>query len=189
MLVTTGGGGALLTSDEALAARARHLTTTAKNDRVEFSHDAVGYNYRLTNVAAALGVAQLEQLDAHVLHKRATARAYGDALKEADLQLHPEPARCTSIFWMYTVLCRAPARPSIDRLIARGIQARPLWIPLHRLPAFDSRAHVVGADVANRLYAHALSLPCSVGISDEEIERVSAALLEILATAAQPAAR
>lgn len=172
-IITTGGGGALLTDDAELAARARHLTTTAKADKIEFYHDEVGYNYRLSNLAAAVGTAQLEQLDGFVEIKRAIAARYATGL--ADLpgtQPHPEPAHCRSTFWMYSAQLDRPARPVIDRLNAAGIMSRPIWMPLPRLPAFQGCHCISEMPETERLYRHGISLPCSTGLDAASQDRV-----------------
>jgi perosamine synthetase len=176
-IVTTGSGGAIFSEDPVLAARARHLTTTAKADKIEFFHDEVGYNYRLTNVSAALGVAQLEKLTEYVETKRNIARRYATLFAGCDaIHIHPEPAGCQSTFWMYTVRLNRQARPLIDRLIERGIMARPIWVPLHRLPVFKN-VFDVGSTVADDLYTQAISLPCSVSLSENELATVAGQLI------------
>src|SRR5213078_4180342 len=137
-IITTGGGGMILTDDEALARRARSLTTQARDPGPEWIHREVGFNYRLTNLHAALGVAQLEQLDAFVERKRATARAYSRAL-EALKGVTPleEAPWAESSYWMYSVLLDdswGDVRALIRRGNADGIQLRPLWRPLHMQP-------------------------------------------------------
>jgi perosamine synthetase len=178
-IITTGGGGAMFTDDPAVAARAKHLTTTAKADKIEFYHDEVGYNYRLTNIAAALGVAQLEKLDEYVEIKRGIAARYAEGLKGcAGVTVQPEPRDCRSIFWMYSVTLAAGSRPVMRRLNEQGIMARPIWAPMHRLPAFSGHCHVVKAVEAERFYEQGLSLPCSVGLTEADQRRVIAAVRE-----------
>jgi perosamine synthetase len=182
-IITTGGGGAMFTDDPALAARAKHLTTTAKADKIEFFHDEVGYNYRLTNIAAALGVAQLERLDEYVDLKRGTAALYAELFRGSPAtHVHPEPQQCRSTFWMYSVLLDRPARPVINSLNAKGIMSRPIWVPIHRLPAFREGAFCVGATMAEELYTRGLSLPCSVDISGDQVREVAGSLLGLLAS-------
>jgi len=179
--ITTGGGGAILSNDAAAAARAKHLTTTAKTDPLEFFHDEVGYNYRMTNLAAALGVAQLERLDGHVEYKRQVASRYHRAF-EADgrIRVHPESAHARSIFWLYTVMLDRPSLPIVKALNEAGVGARPVWTPIHRLPAFAGHCHVQGVEFTERLHRHALSLPCSVGIADADVATVAAELKRLL---------
>lgn len=188
-IITGGGGGMVLTHDEALAQRARHLTTQARQAGAEFIHDAVGFNYRLTNLQAALAVAQLEQIDRFVAAKRETAAAYGAALPAlGGVEPLGEAPWASSSFWMYSVLLDPAIYGGVAGLIAtaarEGIQLRPLWYPLHRQPAFaGSQAYRI--EVADRLHAQGVSLPCSVGITAEERERV----VEFLARARQSSQR
>lgn len=180
-IITTGGGGAIFAEDPALAARAKHLTTTAKADKIEFFHDEVGYNYRLTNIAAALGVAQLEKLDEYVEIKRGIAARYAAGFKDcAGVTVHPEPQHCRSIFWMYSVTLAAGSRPVMRRLNEQGIMARPIWVPMHRLPAFSGHCHVVKASEAERFYECGLSLPCSVSLTEADQQRVILALRQAI---------
>jgi perosamine synthetase len=183
-IITTGAGGMVLTRDEATAARVRRLTTQARGDAIEFVHDEIGFNYRLSNLHAALGVAQLEQLDSFVEDKRATAAFYQQALGRVDgVRPFVETGWARSTYWMASILLderRCPDVPALIRgLNAGGIQARPLWRPLHLQPAF--RAEPAGpVPVAERLYARGLSLPCSVGITPEERQDVVDAVVQQL---------
>lgn len=180
-IITTGGGGALLTDDAGLAAKARHLSTTAKAGGVEFFHDSVGYNYRLTNMAAALGVAQLEQLEQHVEAKRAIALRYQNGLsRRTELFLHPEPLHCRSTFWMYTVRIKGPARPLIDDLNRRGVMSRPIWNPLPSLPVYRDCYSHRGVEIAHAFCREALSLPCSVGLTPAEQDQAVRFLCSLL---------
>lgn len=179
-IATTGGGGALLFNDDHLARRAAHLTTTAKTDAIEFFHDEVGYNYRLSNVAAAIGVGQLEMLSELTSAKRAIAERYQSELAAEPVVLHPEPVDCTSTFWLYTILVNGSSRPVIRHLIDHGVSTRPLWTPIHQLPAFANHCYVYHCDVSDDLHTRALSLPSSVGLSradqDEVITKVRSAV-------------
>jgi perosamine synthetase len=183
-IITTGAGGMVLSRDEATAARVRRLTTQARGDAIEFVHDEIGFNYRLSNLHAALGVAQLEQLDAFVEDKRATAAFYRGALGRVDgVRPFAEAPWARSTYWMASVLLdeqRCADVPALIRdLNAAGIQARPLWRPLHLQPAFRAAQRGETA-VAERLHARGLSLPCSVGITPEERQDVVDALVRRL---------
>jgi perosamine synthetase len=181
-IVTTGGGGALFTHNEELAVRAKHLSTTAKADPIDFYHDAIGYNYRLTNLSAALGVGQLEMLDEYVACKRAIASRYSEALGDSPqiLQIHPEPSDCRSIFWMFTVRLDRAARPLVDALAKSGVVSRPLWHPLHELPAMSDSAKWGSLADSLELCCSAISLPCSVNLNSSDQERVVAVLKKSL---------
>lgn len=176
-LITTGAGGMLVTNDDALARRARHLTTQAKSDPLEYIHDVVGYNYRLANVLAALGVAQMEHLNEYVDAKRRIAARYARALAAVPgITPMREATWARSAFWMYTVLVDEreygmDSRALLRALAARRVQCRPLWQPLHLSPA-QRGAHHEDCSVAERLNRDALSLPCSVGLSPDEQEWV-----------------
>ncbi len=176
-LVTTGGGGMFVTDDPAAADRARYLTTQAKDDPIEYVHGAVGYNYRLTNVAGALGVAQMEVLDDYIEVKRRIAAVYDAAF--ADLPgVSPlrAPDHGFSTSWMYTVRID-PSRFGLDSrellkaLEGLEIQTRPLWQPIHLSPAHRADAPA-DCPVSEMLYREALSLPCSVGLPEEDQQRV-----------------
>ena len=181
-IVTTGGGGALFSHDEATAKHAKHLSTTAKADAVEFYHDELGYNYRLTNVSAALGVGQLELLEDYVNRKRAVAATYDSAFKNIPriVQTHPEPEYCRSSFWMYTVQLDRPARPVVDALGKSNIIARPLWRPMYELPAMQGSASWGKLPVTAICCANSISLPCSVDLTAEDQARVIETLIGCL---------
>jgi perosamine synthetase len=180
-IVTTGGGGMIVTDRADWAERARYLSTQAKDDRVEYVHGAIGYNYRLTNVLAAIGVAQLEHLDRFVQAKRRIAAAYNEALARVPgLQPMTEAPWAFSTFWLYTLSIDAgvygeDSRSVLRRLAGLGIQTRPLWEPLHRSRPHRS-ADGGSAAIAEALFRDALSLPCSVGLSAVDQERVIASL-------------
>lgn len=171
-IITTGGGGMIVTDDEAWATIARYLTTQAKDDPIEYEHHRIGYNYRLTNVAAAMGVAQFERLAAYVEAKRRIAHKYAMALSALPgIEGMREAPWARSSYWMYTVLIDRDAfgmtsRALLHALAERGIQTRPLWQPMHCSLAHAGSYAVDGA-VAERLYRDGLSLPCSVGLSDQ----------------------
>lgn len=183
-LITTGGGGMVVTRDEAVARRVRHLTTQAKMSRDEYQHDEVGFNYRLTNVQAAIGVAQAERLPAYIAAKRRSAAIYDSAFANmAGVSPMPRPAHSESVAWLYTVEISGDttgARDLQTYLASRGIETRPLWEPMHM-----SRAHrgaqALGGDVAAALYRNCLSLPSSVGLTDAQRAAVVEAIRTYLA--------
>jgi perosamine synthetase len=180
-LITTGGGGMLVTDREDWGARAKYLTTQAKDDPIEFIHGAIGYNYRLTNLQAALGCAQMERMDEHVAAKRRIAARYADGLADIPgITPMAEAPWAFSAYWMYTILVD-PARFGIDsRALLRcldqaRIQSRPLWQPAHLSPS-QRGAPRAECPVAERLNRESLSLPCSVGLADADQDRVIAAI-------------
>ena len=182
-IITTGGGGMIVTDNEAWARRARYLTTQAKDDPVEYIHNEIGYNYRLTNIQAAIGCAQMEQLDEYIAAKRRIAATYTEALSDLPgITPMPEAAWAFSIFWMYSVLVDeakygTDSRALMHRLSKAGIEARPLWEPLHCSSAHnDCRSYEI--ETAERIQKQALSLPSSVSLSAAEQYRVIQAIVK-----------
>ena len=176
-VVTTGGGGVILTNNEKLAVRAKHLTTQAKQDSLEYVHDEIGYNYRMNNIAAAIGVAQMEQLDSFIDKKRQIASTYSKGLQDLlDCSLMEEAKYAFSTFWLYTLLVSNSIAQNDSRKVIRelqefGIQSRPLWCPAHRQKMYRDCVYY-GADCADRIYALGVQLPSSVGLQIEEQEYV-----------------
>jgi perosamine synthetase len=166
--VTTGGGGAILTNDEALGALAKHLTTTAKQPhRWAFNHDMVGYNYRMPNINAALGCAQLEQLPGFLEAKRALAMRYVETFREVrGVRVFTEPPECRSNYWL-NVLLLDPSHESrrdavLEATNAAGITTRPAWTLMHRLPMFAS-APRMDLCTAESIERRLINLPSGVG--------------------------
>ncbi len=185
-LMTTGGGGMLVTDDPALARRARYLSTTAKDEPREGVHGAIGYNYRLTNLQAAMGCAQLDRLDYLLGAKRRIAAHYGEALVGLPgIGVMPEAEWAESAFWLYSIRVDREAaglgsRALRDRLARAGIESRCFWQPLHLSPA-HAGAPCLGGAVAERLHREILSLPCSCGLTPDDQDRVIAAIKAALA--------
>jgi perosamine synthetase len=185
-LITTGGGGMVVTSDRTLAQRCKYLSTQAKDDPVEYVHGAIGYNYRLTNISAALGCAQMERIDEHISAKRRIAAAYSSALSQiGGLSPLREAPWAQSIFWLTTVRVDRErygldSRDLMHALQSREISSRPLWQPLHLSPAHvaASSHNPLPCPVAERVAEQALSLPSSVGLTTEMQSRVITALGE-----------
>ena len=184
-LITTGGGGMIVTNNAEWAARARYLTTQAKDDPIEYVHHAVGYNYRLTNLLAALGCAQMEEIDAYIAAKREIAKRYQDSLAALPgVQLPQEAEWAFSTFWMYTILVNPKeigitSRQLLKELATRKIQTRPLWQPIHCSPAHDPTGSP-SCPVSERLYQQAISLPCSVGLTQPSQDRVVETVTRLL---------
>ena len=180
-IITTGGGGMITTDDEALARRAKHLTTQARLPGVEYWHDEVGYNYRLTNMAAALGVAQLECLPNFLECKRLIARRYDEALTGlAGFVPAPKTSWACPTNWLYSIQVdseRAGCTRDevIKQLAEAGIEARPIWTPMHLMPMYREATRL-GGNIAVDLFARGMSLPSSVSLSPEAQARVIEAL-------------
>ncbi len=142
--ITTGGGGAVLTNDDELAQRARHLTTTGKVTHIwEYFHDCIAYNYRLPNINAALGCAQLEQLGDIIMKKRVLASRYQHEFRQVgDLEFFTEMKGVKSNYWLNAVMLKEPDMEKrnrlLDKLNADGIMVRPIWDLMNRLPMYQS---------------------------------------------------
>lgn len=169
-LITTGGGGMILAGEE-LAQRAKHLTTTAKRHHTyEYVHDELGYNYRMPNLNAALGCAQLEQIEAFIVEKRQLAFEYAACLKDSEFQLVTEPEGCRSNYWLNAVICENLRQR--DELLnvtnGQGVMTRPIWQLMNRLPMY---AHVPTGDLSNArwLVERVVNLPSSVSSPMGEI--------------------
>jgi perosamine synthetase len=169
-VVTTGGGGAVLTNDAALGSRAKHLTTTARvPHRWNFIHDEVGFNYRLPNLNAALGCAQLERLPDMITRKRALAARYAAAFAGVPgLRFLREPPGTTSNYWLNAVALDAGDLTVRDELLAKlndaGYMSRPVWTLMHRLPMYAACPRDE-LPVAERLEACVVNLPSSPTLS------------------------
>ncbi|HTS19117.1 MAG TPA: LegC family aminotransferase [Verrucomicrobiae bacterium] len=176
-IITTGGGGMILTNDRADAERAKYLTTQAKDDEVRFVHNDVGYNYRLTNVQAAIGVAQLEQLPRYLEIKRTNYSAYKQTIDRIPgLHLAEGPAYASNNHWMYAMqIDRAIYGSDREQLMAKlaghKIQTRPLW-QLNHLQHPHANCQHYRIERAQHLLDVTLNLPCSVDLTPSQIERV-----------------
>lgn len=164
--ITTGGGGAILTNEAELAHRAKHLTTTAKvPHQWAFEHDEVGYNYRLPNLNAALGCAQLEQLPNFLAAKRRLYESYRDAFANVpNVRLMGEPEGCRSNYWLQTLLLDESVADQRDALLQAtndaGLMTRPVWNLMHRLNPFQGCPHTP-LPVAESLEGRVINLPSS----------------------------
>lgn len=171
-IITTGAGGMIITDDKEIAGKARYLTTQAKDDPIEYIHNEIGYNYRMPNLLAAFGVAQLEKINEFIEKKRKIAKSYNEAFKEFNYIKTPKEAPNTyNTFWLYTI--RIEKNNKIDRfylmkeLEKKKIQTRPLWQPMHLLKIFKS-CFSVDCKNAEEWKEKAISLPCSVALKDKE---------------------
>ena len=172
-IVTTGGGGAIVTNDPVMARRAKHLTTTAKRPHPwAFGHDEIGYNYRMPNLNAALGCAQIEQLDGFIVRKRRLAEAYSKAFAGmAGGSFVREPDGSQSIYWLNAILLDEGNAGQRDVLLQAlkdaDLHCRPAWTPMHRLPMFRDcpRADV---SVAENIEARLINLPSSPRLAPDQ---------------------
>lgn len=172
-IITTGGGGMIITDDESLAKRAKHLSTQAKADANEYYHDEIAYNYRLVNVLAAMGVAQMEQLPGFIEKKQYISSFYNNSFKNIPgitPQKINDEVDCNR--WLYTI--KVPRQKELRKFLREnGVDARPFWVPMNRLPAFSNKIFYTERDVSFAVYNDCLSLPCSTHITDEQLQQVA----------------
>ena len=176
-IITTSGGGALVTDNGEWADRARFLATQARDPAPHYQHSEIGYNYRMSNLLAALGRSQLADLDRRVQTRRAHNAAYRDALGDIPgIEFMPEATGCRSTFWL-TCLTIDPGVSGTDREAVRlhletlDIESRPVWKPMHLQPVFE-RFEVYGGDVSARLFEQGLCLPSGSSLMDDDRARV-----------------
>jgi perosamine synthetase len=172
-IITTGGGGVIVTDDEELAKKAKHLTTQAKSDPFEYVHDEVGYNFRLVNVLAAMGVAQMELLPSFVQRKKEIDALYkkelhgiGDIIFQ-DVHVDVNP-NC----WLFTIMTEKQ-KEVLSVLNENKMQSRPFWVPMNKLRMFKDDIYYNQDDKSDYIYQRCLSIPCSTYISDEEVKAVA----------------
>ena len=173
-IVTTGGGGAILTNDDALATAAKHLTTTAKRPHAwAYDHDRVGFNYRMPNINAAMGCAQLERLEDMLERKRVLAERYRQAfVGMPGIGVFSEPADCRSNFWLNTLVLEGADAALRDAILeesgAAGLMCRPAWTPMHRLPMYEDCPRM-DLGVAEDLYERIINVPSSPALANAEL--------------------
>ncbi|GER94588.1 aminotransferase DegT [hot springs metagenome] len=169
-IITTGGGGMVVTNDKRLSERIRHLCTQAKKDPLEYYHNEIGYNYRLTNIQAAMGVAQLERIQEFVNIKRKNASIYSDLLSEIkDVKFLWENKQVKSNFWFYTIkVAKRHKKKLIKYLLSRNIQVRPVWKLIHTLPMYKN-SQTYRIENAVKAYETCINLPCSVNLTSRDI--------------------
>lgn len=186
-IVTTGEGGMVVFADSAKAERARRLRDHGMNPAKRYWHDEIGFNYRMTNMQAAIGVAQMERIESFIQGKLALAERYREGLSGiAGIVLPVERAEVLNTYWSYSILLSdCPSMEERDRVIARlarlGIGTRPLFYPLHSMPAFRAFAGNRDFSVTDHLSARGLSLPSAVTLADREVDFVCQSLGSLLA--------
>ncbi|MEO6539029.1 MAG: DegT/DnrJ/EryC1/StrS family aminotransferase, partial [Ferruginibacter sp.] len=178
-IITTGGGGMIVTDDEALAKKAKHLTTQAKSDPFEYIHDEIGYNYRLVNVAAAMGVAQMEQLPGFLKRKKEIIAYYKKELEGVgDIKFQKVSDEVNANWWLPTIFT-ARQKEILKILNDHKLQSRPFWVPMNQLRMFKNDIYINKNDRSDFVYQHCLSIPCSTNITDAEMQGVVEKIKEI----------
>ena len=182
-IITTGAGGMVVSNHPDWAEHAKHLSTQAKSNELQFFHDEVGYNYRMTNLQAALGLAQLEQLEGFIAHKHARWQQYKDALDGVNgyriLGFREDCTRPNKWFYsLYLADGRHDRDTLIQQLKEQAIQTRPVWALIHQQADYG-RNEAYAMEKAEDYRAHIVNLPCSTNLSEEDCQRVIDALLAL----------
>jgi aminotransferase in exopolysaccharide biosynthesis len=171
-IISTGGGGMIVTNYEMLAKKAKHITTTAKTDPLDYFHDEIGYNYRLVNVLAAIGVAQMENFSNILKRKKKIDHIYREELStisEIRFQDHIEDSDPNC--WLFTF--RTPRmRNLLDYLNNNGIQSRPFWTPMNSLPMYSNLKYINNSDVTGKIFSECISIPSSSNLTEIQQEEV-----------------
>lgn len=170
-IITTGGGGMIITDDADLARKAKHLTTQAKTDHFEYVHDEIGYNYRLVNLLAAMGVAQMELLPSFLERKKIIDHMYRSSLESIDLSFQKITDHVLPNYWLQTIRVNDQKR-MISHLLENNIQCRPFWVPMNQLRMFENVPYITKSDISNELYNNCISIPSSTNLTDDQVERV-----------------
>lgn len=171
-IISTGGGGVIVSNDEALAKKAKHISNTAKASVDEYYHDEVGYNYRLVNLLAAVGVAQMELLPSFIRRKKEAVAFYKKELEGvADIRFQQELPEVNTNGWLFTIQT-GHQQKLLDHLNANKILSRRFWMPMNKLPMYKNCPYVQKKDNAHYIYNTCLSIPCSTNITDEQLETV-----------------
>lgn len=171
-IISTGGGGVIVTNDEELAKKAKHLTTQAKVSAMEYIHDEIGYNYRLVNVLAAIGVAQMEQFPTLLESKRKMDHFYRTQLNGVgDIEFQEVSDEVDANCWLFTFKTKY-MRQLLNFLNDNGVQSRPFWMPMNQLEMFKNDIFISNDNQSEQVYASSISIPSSAGISLEEMQTV-----------------
>ncbi len=183
-IITTGGGGMIVSDDEKLLQKAKHLTTQAKSDELYYTHDDIGYNYRMTNLQAALGLAQLEQLEDFVEIKKRNYKLYQTELNSYQgMKMLEFRSDIRPNYWFYSLLLNEIQKENrsefINKLQAEGIQTRPVWGLIHeQQPYRNSQTYEINK--ARYYYEHIINLPCSSNLREEDVYAVVKAIKELI---------
>jgi perosamine synthetase len=170
--IITTGGGVIVTNNEELAKKAKHLTTQAKSDSFEYVHDEVGYNYRLVNVLAAMGVAQMELLPSFLKRKKEIDSFYRKGLNGVgDIRFQKIEKDIDCNLWLFTIMTDKQ-KEVLKALNDHQMQSRPFWVPMNQLKMFKDNIYYTKNDQSNYIYQRCLSIPCSTNITDEEMAGV-----------------
>jgi perosamine synthetase len=171
-IISTGGGGMILTNDKDIADRAKHITTTAKTDPLDYFHDEVGYNYRLVNVLAAIGVAQMEKFESILKRKKEIDALYRKELKGiGDIKFQDNNPNSDPNCWLFTFRTKK-MRELLNQLISNEIQSRPFWTPMNNLPMYKDLIYINKNDISNKIFKECISIPSSSNLTISDQHKV-----------------
>ncbi|HZH65609.1 MAG TPA: DegT/DnrJ/EryC1/StrS aminotransferase family protein [Flavisolibacter sp.] len=176
--ITTGEGGMVITNDETLHDRAVHFKGQGLAKHRQYWHDVVGYNYRMTNICAAIGLAQLEQVQTFIDRKIAIANLYRDGLKDSGILFHEQHADVLHTYWMCSILVQQPADrdPLREHLAAHGIETRPLFYPVHTMPMYSNKYQ--RHPVAESLGWRGINLPSYPSLTNDDVAFIVEKIVE-----------
>lgn len=176
--ITTGEGGMVVTNDETLFDRSNHFKGQGLALHRQYWHDVIGYNYRMTNICAAIGLAQLEQIDTFLQRKKHIAGLYRKAFQNSPYRFHEEQAGTNHSYWMCSILVPSPdyREPLRNHLASLGIETRPLFYPVHTMPMYAQKFQK--HKVAETLGWLGINLPSYPGLSDEDVNFIAKSVLE-----------
>jgi perosamine synthetase len=184
-IITTGEGGMCLTNDNELAEKMRGLRDHGMNTMKRYWHDVVGFNYRMTNLQAALGLAQLGKIERFVEKKRKIAKVYAEELSSLEgITLHPEMSWAKSVYWLYSILLneekiKAPREELANKLGELGIETRKFFYPLHEMPIYQKYAKF-NYPVSTEISKRGLNLPSGVKLREEDVKYIAGKVREIV---------
>ena len=171
-IISTGGGGMILTNDKDIAKRAKHITTTAKTDPLDYFHDEIGYNYRLVNVLAAIGVAQMENFESILKRKKEIDAIYRQELNGiGDITFQENDLNSDPNCWLFTFRTKK-MRTLLNHLNSNKIQCRPFWTPMNNLPMYKDLKYISKKDISNKIFKECISIPSSSNLTIEDQYKV-----------------
>ena len=171
-IISTGGGGMILTNDKDIANRAKHITTTAKTDPLDYFHDEVGYNYRLVNILAAIGVAQMENFESILKRKKEIDALYRKELVGiGDIKFQENDPNSDPNCWLFTFRTKK-MRELLNHLNNNKIQSRPFWTPMNNLPMYKNLRYINDNDISNKIFKECISIPSSSNLTIDDQYKV-----------------
>ena len=171
-IISTGGGGMILTDDKYIADKAKHITTTAKTDPLDYFHDEIGYNYRLVNILAAIGVAQMENFDSILKRKKEIDELYKNELEGVgDINFQEHDPSSDPNCWLFTFRTKK-MRELLNHLNKNKIQSRPFWTPMNHLPMYKDLLYINEDNISSKIFQECISIPSSSNLLLEDQQKV-----------------